>query len=119
MAATEYLFAVLISCTTLFPIFFILYKGGKNKLFFIASFIGVYTLIELLLVVTAFPVVIILLKVIPQFAEQNQVEYVVPLLYLTDFVEKWWFITLHVILCLWLPLAIYRRYGMFHITEAC
>lgn len=117
MGPIEYLLAAIFLTTSLFPVGFILYKRGNNKLFFIAAVIGTYTLVELLLMVTVLPIGILLVKVVPQLAEQGQVTYILPLLHLSGFVQEWWFIMLHPVLSLWLPVSIYNRYYLFHLTN--
>ena len=117
MEIIEYILGALLACTTLFPVFYIFYKRGGNKLFYLSSCMGVYTLIQLLLAALVLPIGILLVKVVPQLAEQDQTTYILPLLYVSDFIQEWWFIVLHPALAIWLPLAIYKRYSLFHITS--
>ena len=118
MEITEYILGVLFVCTTLFPVFYIFYKRVTNKLFYLSSCIGVYTLIQLLLAALVFPIGILLVKLVPQLAEQGQTTYILPLLYISDFVQEWWFIILHPILAVWLPLVIYKRYSLFQMIQS-
>lgn len=114
MEAIEYILGVLVVASTFFPFGYIFYKRIKNKSLFVASIIGFYFLIEALLMTLFFPAGIFMVKVVPQLAEQGQVIYIIPLLYIFDFIQEWWFVLLHPVLSVALPMAVYRRYSLFH-----
>lgn len=101
---------VLILC---FPIFYIMHKKGKHKLFYLASCFGVTNFTLLLFAAATAPVVLLLVKVIPQIAEYGYVENILFILRGADFISEYYFITLYPALSILTPILIYKRYAMF------
>ncbi|UTW45291.1 hypothetical protein KFE80_13185 [bacterium SCSIO 12696] len=113
MGLLEYILAVVLVITTLFIFFYIFYKKIENKLFFLAACFGVYCFIEILLIVATAPFSLFFIKILPQLAEQEQVEYLIPFLAVSEFVQEYWYVVFHPILAVWIPVAIHKRYDLF------
>ena len=117
MEILEYIFITIIALTTFFPVGYIFYKNGNNKLFFLSSCVGVASVIMLLLSIIVIPVAILMVKVIPQLAEYDQVQHILPLLYLADFTQQYYYLLLYPVFMVVLPILIFRRYSMFNLTK--
>lgn len=100
-----------------FPIVYIVYKKGKNKLFYIASCFGIANLTLLFCTVATAPIAILLIKVIPQLAENGYIDNILFLLRGTDVISEYYFIFLYPVLSVIVPILVYRRYSVFHLTR--
>ena len=113
MEMIDFFWGDLVFVTTFFSVGYIITRRGANKLFFLSSCIGFYVLIQLLLSALVSPVYIFLVMVVPELAGQGLLTYILPLLYLANFIQEWSYLVVHPVLAIWLPLAIYKRYKIF------
>jgi hypothetical protein len=102
---------------TFFPVFYIFYKKGDNKLLFVSACIGLSTIVELLVFVGMAPFAFFLIKIAPQYGEMDILNNIIWLLKAADFISEWWLLVLHLFLSVVLPMAIYKRYLVFHLTR--
>jgi len=117
MEAIEALLLGAIGLITAFPVVYIIYKKGENKLFYIASCFGATNLTLLLLTAATAPVAILLIKVFPQLAKYGYIENIVFLLRGVDFFSQYYFMLLYPVLSVLVPILVYRRYPLFHLTK--
>jgi hypothetical protein len=117
MEIIESIYIAIIALTTFFPVGYICYKKGNNKLFFLSSCLGVSCTVMLLLSIIVIPVAILMIKVIPQLAAYDQLHYILPLLYMADFIQEYYLLILYPVFMVVLPMLIFRRYPMFHLTK--
>ncbi len=106
-----------IGLIAIFPALYILYKKGNNKLFYIASCFGVVNLTFLLFSTATAPISLLFIKVIPQLAEYGYIDNILFLLHSTEFVYEYYFIILYPTLSIVVPILIYKRYSIFHLTK--
>ena len=109
---------VALGAATVYPLVFLFTKSLTNRLFFICSLVGIYWVVALLLVVMTLPVAILLIKVVPQLAQDGALIYLLPLLRGFNFVQDYWLIAFHISFCLFMPKIIYRRYSLFWASKA-
>lgn len=114
MDIVEELLYFLLLCSTVSPLIFIFYKQGNKKPFYLSACLGNYIFITALLSFIILPIDIWLIKIAPQLAENGQLIYITPLIQLSDFIYQWWIVILHPILVIGFPIAIYKRYSIFH-----
>ena len=117
MELIDYVLIACFTATVCFPIGYIFYKHGTHKVFFIAACLGVYLLIELLLMAMALPVEIFLYRLGPVLVEMQYLTYILIPYDGVLFLEKWWFYIFHPIVSIFLPVILYRRYSMFHMEN--
>jgi len=96
-----------------FPYFYILLKKGHNKFLFISSVIGGTSIVIGLLYIFSLPFAIFLIKVIPQLAEYRQIDSLLPLLRVINFIQEYYIFVAYPLLNIALPILIYRRYTLF------
>ncbi len=117
MTLSNFLWVVLYYVAALvvlmFPYFYISFKRGSNKYLFLSACTGSLVTIFALLYAFSLPFTLMLTKVIPQLAEYNLVENILPFLHFIDFVQQYHLIVLLPILVVLLPALIYRRYSIF------
>lgn len=106
------LMAIFIACL-LYPIGYCFYHNVPNKVFFLSSVVGVSFVVHSLLVVAVSPIALVLIKIVPQLAENGVVDYILPLLWLADEIQSYYFFLLTPTLCVALPHLIRRRYAIF------
>lgn len=104
---------VVFIATLIFPLPYIFYKKGQNKLIFISAVIGSTTIIELLVIVACLPIIILSIFVMPALEHNGFTENISFLLVLSGYIENYyWFLT--PIIHIAIALAIHKRYAFFH-----
>ena len=113
MEILEWLLIVMFVGSLLYPIGYCFYHNVPNKLFYLSSVVGVYFVVHSLIAIAVSPIALVLIKIVPQLAENGVTVYITPLLWLADAIQNYYFILLTPILCVALPHLIRRRYSIF------
>lgn len=103
-------------CLCAFPVFYIYYKKGCNKLLFVCSNIGAVFILQTIFTVSILPIVIYNIFILPSQFPEGAPNYLHPILALTDWMANNWFMLLIIIsfiLYIVLPVFIYKRYNVF------
>lgn len=123
MKITEYIILAIALIVFFFPLVFAFYKNVSNKLLFIVSVIGTFVLANTLLWVISSPFSLFLFKIFPELTHQaaQQGKILNPILlsiaYTAEFVSNRWWQVVFPLLLLSLPVALHRRYSIFHLTS--
>lgn len=117
MEWNEYLYSGAFLAASSFPIFYIFYKKGRNKIFYLGSCIGVINLLIITVSIAAAPIALFLIKVAPQLAEFGYVDNILVLLHLSEITQQYYYLVLYPVLSLTIPLLLYKRYSIFHLTK--
>ena len=103
---------ILLSFGLIFPAAYIFYKGGNDKFLFIASCIGVLSIVEVLILIVLHPFMLLSLFILPQldaYGYLNNIEYLI---------SGGTWIAINAIggialLAIPLTIAVYNKYEMF------
>ena len=105
----------------LFPAMYALcyafYMKLSNRFFFVASVLGVQTLLALLLLPACVPLYLFYIKVLPQLALNQSIENIVFLLEILDFLEKYFFDFIFPWVAIALARLVHKRYDIFEVSE--
>ncbi|MCP8900368.1 hypothetical protein [Gilvimarinus xylanilyticus] len=113
MEILEWLLAVIFAGSLLYPIGYCFYRRVPNKLFYLSSVVGVSFVVHSLLALAVLPIALVVIKIIPQLAENGVIVNILPLLQLVDVIHNHYFLVLTPVLCIALPHLIRRRYAIF------
>ena len=113
MEILEWLLAMVLLGSLLYPIGYCFYRRVPNKLFYLSSVVGVSIVVHSLLALAVLPITLVMIKIVPQLAENDVIVNILPLLQLVNVVHDQYFIVLTPVLCVALPHLIRRRYAIF------
>lgn len=108
----ESIFIALLLIATLFPAPYIFYKRGSNKFLFISSVVGAATVIGILLVIAALPIIILLIFFVPSLEMAGYTDNIEFLINIAQYIQRDYFYLIgvfHIVL----SFLIYKRYSFF------